>query len=63
MNGNRIEILSQQVVSRGITLASQEPGDLDRLFMLMRLNEAYASLVILAAETAQTRGKDLQNWM
>ena len=46
--GNRIEILSQQVVSRGITLASQEPGDLDRLFMLMRLNEAYASLVILA---------------
>lgn len=46
--GHRIEVLSQQVVGRGITLASQEPGDLDRLFMLMRLNEAYSTLSILA---------------
>lgn len=42
--GNRIERLAPQVIARGITLASQEPGDLDRLFLLSRLNEAYATL-------------------
>jgi len=40
--------LSEQVRSRGITLASQEPGELERLLMLMTLNEAYGSLRCLA---------------
>ena len=32
--GRKIEVLSEQVINRSISLASQEPGDLDRLFML-----------------------------
>ena len=47
MVGNRIERLAPQVIARGITLASQEPGDLDRLFLLTRLNEAYSTLGVL----------------
>ncbi|HTN73648.1 MAG TPA: type VI secretion system baseplate subunit TssK, partial [Pirellulaceae bacterium] len=46
--GNKIEVLSEQIISRGITLTSQDPGDLDRLLMLMVLNPAYASLYNLA---------------
>lgn len=46
--GNKIEVLSEQIISRGITLTSQDPGDLDRLLMLMTLNPAYASLFNLA---------------
>lgn len=46
--GNRIERLSQQVIARRIAFASQDPGDLDRLIMLMRLNEAYSALSIIA---------------
>ena len=42
--GKKIEVLAQQVVNRGITLVSQEPGDLDRLWMLSALNIAYATL-------------------
>jgi type VI secretion system protein ImpJ len=42
--GKKIELLSQQVINRGITLVSQEPGDLDRLWMLSALNVAYATL-------------------
>jgi type VI secretion system protein ImpJ len=45
--GSGIERLAPQVLARGITLASQEPGDLDRLFLLSRLNEAYATLGVL----------------
>lgn len=40
----KIDILSQQVINRGITLASQEPGDLDRLLMLSALNVAQGTL-------------------
>ena len=40
--GKKIEVLSEQVINRGITLVSQEPGDLDRLLMLSELNAAYA---------------------
>ncbi len=32
--GKKIEVLAEQVVNRGISLVSQEPGDLDRLLML-----------------------------
>jgi type VI secretion system protein ImpJ len=46
--GHTIERLSEQVVSHGISLVSQEPGDLDRLMMLSQLNEAYAVLGVMA---------------
>lgn len=46
--GKKIEVLSEQVLNRGITLASQEPGDMERLFMLSELNAAYSVLAVLA---------------
>jgi type VI secretion system protein ImpJ len=46
--GNKIEVLSQQVLIRGITLSTQEPGDLDRVLMLSLLNAAYCTLGVLA---------------
>ncbi len=46
--GKKIEVLSEQVVTRGLTLASNEPGDLDRLFMLMQLSAAYTTLGVTA---------------
>ncbi|HQU45735.1 MAG TPA: type VI secretion system baseplate subunit TssK, partial [Pirellulales bacterium] len=47
MVGNKLQLLTEQVQSRGLTLASQEPGDLDRIWMLAHLNEAYATLGVL----------------
>ncbi len=46
--GKKVEVLGQQVINRAITLASQEPGDLDRLLMLHALNQAHATLGVLA---------------
>jgi type VI secretion system protein ImpJ len=46
--GQKMEILSERIVQRGVTLASQEPGDLEDLMMLMVLNESYATLSCLA---------------
>jgi type VI secretion system protein ImpJ len=46
--GKKSEVLGEQIVNRGITLASQEPGDLDRLLMLSQLNIAYATLGVMA---------------
>lgn len=46
--GKFMEVLSEQVVNRGIGLNSQEPGDLDRIMMLKELNSAYAVLGVLA---------------
>lgn len=46
--GKKIEILGEQVVNRGITFESQEPGDLNRLFMLSQLNSAYTTLGTMA---------------
>jgi type VI secretion system protein ImpJ len=46
--GQRIEVLSTQVISRGITLDGRVPGDLDRLFKLHELNAAYAVLQVMA---------------
>jgi len=46
--GEKIEVLAQRVVERGVTLSSQEPGDLDDLFMLTTLNAASGSLRCLA---------------
>jgi type VI secretion system protein ImpJ len=45
--GKKIEVLSEQVKNRNIGFASQEPGDLDRLFMLAILNQAYVALGVL----------------
>ncbi len=46
--GQKIEVLSQQVVNRGIGLDSRDPGDADRVLMLAQLNAAYGALSILA---------------
>lgn len=45
--GNKMKVLSEQVVNRNITLVSDEPGDLDRLLMLSHLNESYSTLSVL----------------
>ncbi len=46
--GQRIEVKSLQVITRGITLVSQDPRDVERLFMLKELNAAYTTLAVLA---------------
>lgn len=46
--GKKIEVLSEQVINRGISLQSQEPGDLDRIIMLSQLNVATTTLGVLA---------------
>lgn len=46
--GQKIEVLSQQVVNRGIGLDSRDPGDTERMLMLSQLNSAYGALSILA---------------
>lgn len=46
--GEKIAVLSQRVVDRGVTLASQEPGDLEDLLLLATLNGAYGALRCLA---------------
>ena len=46
--GQNIEVLSQHLINRGIGRQSEAPGDQDRISMLEKLNEAYASLSILA---------------
>ena len=44
----KIEVVSQQIRNRGVGFESRHPGDLDRLLMLSRLNEAVAVLRPLA---------------
>ncbi len=46
--GQKIEVLSSQVNSRGIMQGALEAGDINRLLMLMSLNEGFASLRSLA---------------
>jgi type VI secretion system protein ImpJ len=48
MIGARIEVLSQQVSHRGIGLHTQEPRQVERLLMLMILDQAYGALRILS---------------
>lgn len=45
--GQKIEILSQQIINRGIGLESREPGDAARIMLLEQLNAAHARLSIL----------------
>ncbi|MGE0755677.1 MAG: type VI secretion system baseplate subunit TssK [Pirellulaceae bacterium] len=46
--GEKMEVLGDRVVQRGTTLASQEPGDLEDLMMLMGLNQGAGTLGCLA---------------
>jgi type VI secretion system protein ImpJ len=48
MVGQKIEVLSQQISSRSIGLDSRNPGDLERILMLSRLNAANNTLGVLA---------------
>ncbi|RPH84120.1 MAG: type VI secretion system baseplate subunit TssK [Planctomycetaceae bacterium] len=48
MIGQKLEVLSQQILSRGIGLESNEPGDADRILMLNQLNSAFTTLGVLA---------------
>jgi type VI secretion system protein ImpJ len=41
-------VLSQQVINRGMTLVSQEPGDMEKVLMLTELNSAYTTLAVTA---------------
>lgn len=47
--GQKIEVLSKQVVNRGIGLESRDAGDMDRILMLSQLNEAYSVLSVMTA--------------
>lgn len=44
----KVEVLSEQAVSRQVGFSSSEPGDLDRLMMLSKLLEAQAALRVVA---------------
>lgn len=46
--GQKIDVLSRQIVNRDIGLDSRHPGDLDRVLMLSQLNAASAALGVLA---------------
>ena len=46
--GQKIVVLSQKGIYRGIGHESRDPGDAERLLMLGQLNSAYAALSILA---------------
>ncbi|MFM7520235.1 MAG: type VI secretion system baseplate subunit TssK [Planctomycetota bacterium] len=46
--GRKVEVLTEQVVSRQVGFSSSEPGDLDRLFMLSKLLEARGVLRVVA---------------
>jgi type VI secretion system protein ImpJ len=47
MIGQKIEVLSQQIASRNIGLDSRNPGDLERILMLSRLNAASNVLALV----------------
>lgn len=46
--GQKIEVLSQQIVNRGIGLDSRDAGDMDRILMLQQLNVGFCTLAVLA---------------
>ncbi|TWU23422.1 hypothetical protein Pla52o_29580 [Novipirellula galeiformis] len=48
MIGQKLEVLSQQILSRGIGLETNEPGDADRILMLNQLNTAFTTLGVMA---------------
>ena len=46
--GSRSEALAKKVVNRAVTLASQDPRDMQSMWMLAALNSAYTTLAVLA---------------
>jgi type VI secretion system protein ImpJ len=48
MIGRKVEVLSQQIRNRGISLDAQNPGDLERILMLGELNRVLGVLRVLA---------------
>jgi type VI secretion system protein ImpJ len=46
--GKKIEVLATQIKTRSISLASDTPGDVERVLMLGHLNESYSTLTMLA---------------
>ncbi|MCA9132811.1 MAG: type VI secretion system baseplate subunit TssK [Planctomycetales bacterium] len=42
--GQKADVLAQRATSRGLSFSSQEPGDLDDLWMLSHINQALATL-------------------
>lgn len=46
--GQKISVLSQQVINRGMVRGSSDPGEAERVAMLDRLNEAYVTLGLIA---------------
>ncbi|MFZ4733099.1 MAG: type VI secretion system baseplate subunit TssK, partial [Pirellulales bacterium] len=46
--GRKLEVLSEQAVSRQVGFSSNEPGDLDRLVLLSHVLEAHAALRTIA---------------
>lgn len=49
--GEKMNLLADRAVNRGVTLASQEPGDLEDLLMLTQVNQAYGTLGCLGFAT------------
>jgi type VI secretion system protein ImpJ len=47
MLGRKIEVLSEQMANRGLSVTDLEPGDLERLLMLAEINAACAVLHVL----------------
>ena len=45
--GRKIEVLSEQMANRGLSVTDMEPGDLERLLMLAEINAAYSVLHVL----------------
>ncbi|MCA9069556.1 MAG: type VI secretion system baseplate subunit TssK, partial [Planctomycetaceae bacterium] len=50
---HKLRVLGEQVASRGLHIAAQEPGDLERILMLGHLNEAYSQLTALLTSRPQ----------
>lgn len=48
MVGQKAEVISEQLKNRGIGLDSREPGDAERILMLLQLNEASGALAALS---------------
>jgi len=46
--GRKLEVLAEQAVSRQVGFSSSEPGDLDRLVMLSKIQESHAALRTIA---------------
>lgn len=46
--GRKLEVLSQQIINRGIGLDSHYPGDTERILMLGQLNAAFNTLGVIA---------------